>query len=180
MKKVKGVRNQILATWLQSLTFDNCSILPRSIIKFSEGQIEEWRKKMPAGKQAKPMELCSPNYANNFEMQTLHAQVGGLPIFSAMRQFSSTKGNIFRFPFSSCKCYRLDIQRRKKNLTCYFSHYLRGKEYSVSNPFSHERHYWGASAKAGLSVHFSGTGARVLSSDSSNFCDNTIFRELRF
>lgn len=113
-------------------------------------------------------------------MQTLHAQVGGLPIFSAMRQFSSTKGNIFRFPFSSCKCYRLDIQRRKKNLTCYFSHYLRGKEYSVSNPFSHERHYWGASAKAGLSVHFSGTGARVLSSDSSNFCDNTIFRELRF
>lgn len=34
---------------------------------------------MPAGKQAKPMELGSPNYGDNFEMQTLPAFVRALP-----------------------------------------------------------------------------------------------------
>ena len=135
-------------------------------------------------------------YANHsFEMQTLHPQVGGYQFFSAMRQSRSTNDKTFRFPSSSSKCYHLDIRRRKKkNLTCCFSHHLRGKEYCLKSRVSRKRHYRDISAKSGLSTHSPGTWATavyfqqriyphanllwVLSNGSSNFCDNTWYAQV--
>lgn len=48
----------------------------------------------------------------------------------AIRQFSGTEGKIFTFPFYAPKCYSLPLDkqgRKKKNLTCWFSHHPRGK-----------------------------------------------------
>lgn len=135
-------------------------------------------------------------YANHsFEMQTLHPQVGGHQFFSAMRQFRSTNDKTFRFPSSSSKCYQPGHTKKKeeKSYLLFFTPSKR-ERVCLKSRVSRKRHYWDISAKSGLSTHFPGTWATavyfqqriyphanllwVLSSGSSNFCDNTWYAQV--
>lgn len=71
--------------------------------------------------------------------------------------------------------------KEKEESYLLFSHHLRGKEYFASNPQFHIKGIIGVLLqKLAFQRILQELEPGVLSSDSSNFCDNTIFRDLRF